>query len=55
MTFPIAENIAKTDRHTSFYLAHGAEDAPLIIFVHGWPELAPSTRLFCQSRFARPL
>jgi pimeloyl-ACP methyl ester carboxylesterase len=44
MNFPITENIAKSSRHTTFYLACGAEDAPLIIFVHGWPELAISWR-----------
>ena len=44
MTFPVTENIAKTARHTTFYLACGAEDAPLIIFVHGWPELSISWR-----------
>src|ERR1700688_1673062 len=44
MIFPVTENIAKTDRHTSFYLACGAEDAPLLVFVHGWPELSLSWR-----------
>jgi pimeloyl-ACP methyl ester carboxylesterase len=44
MTFPVTENTAKTPRHTSFYLACGAEDAPLIVFVHGWPELSMSWR-----------
>lgn len=44
MIFPITENVAKTDRHTSFYLACGAADAPLIVFVHGWPELSLSWR-----------
>jgi len=38
------ENILKTERHTTFYLACGAEDAPLMIFVHGWPELSVSWR-----------
>src|SRR6185436_17454905 len=41
---PITENIVKTARHTTFYLACGAEDAPLIVFVHGWPELSISWR-----------
>lgn len=40
----ITENTAKTDRHTSFYLAAGPEDGPLVIFVHGWPELSISWR-----------
>src|SRR5262245_32177314 len=44
MTFPITENIARTDRHETFYLASGAQDAPLIVFVHGWPELSVSWR-----------
>jgi pimeloyl-ACP methyl ester carboxylesterase len=44
MTFPITENIAKSGRHTTFYLACGAKDAPSIIFVHGWPELSISWR-----------
>ena len=43
MTFPpVTENTVKTPRHTSFYLACGAKDAPLIIFIHGWPELSIS-------------
>jgi len=44
MSFPVTENIAKTARHTSFYLSCGAEDAPLIVFCHGWPELSASWR-----------
>ena len=44
MVLPITEHVAKTPRHTSFYLACGAEDASPIIFVHGWPELAMSWR-----------
>ena len=40
MIFPITEHVAKRNDHTSFYLACGAADAPLIIFVHGWPELS---------------
>ena len=42
--FPITEHMAKGDTHSSFYLACGAEDAPLIIFLHGWPELSISWR-----------
>ena len=38
------ENIVRTGRHATFYLACGAEDAPLIVFVHGWPELSISWR-----------
>ena len=44
MTHPILENIAKTDRHTTFYLSCGAAEATPIIFVHGWPELSISWR-----------
>jgi pimeloyl-ACP methyl ester carboxylesterase len=40
----ITEHTVKTDRHTSFYLAAGPENGPLIIFVHGWPELSISWR-----------
>jgi pimeloyl-ACP methyl ester carboxylesterase len=40
----ITEHTAKSDGHTSFYLAAGPEDGPLIIFVHGWPELSISWR-----------
>ena len=40
----ITEHTAKSDRHTSFYLAAGPENGPLIIFVHGWPELSISWR-----------
>ncbi len=44
MTYPVTEHVVRTDRHTTFYLASGAEDAPAIIFVHGWPELSTSWR-----------
>jgi pimeloyl-ACP methyl ester carboxylesterase len=40
----ITEHTARTGRHTTFYLAAGPEDGPLIIFVHGWPELSISWR-----------
>jgi pimeloyl-ACP methyl ester carboxylesterase len=42
MTFPVTEHTVKTNRHTTGYLACGAEAAPLLIFVHGWPELSLS-------------
>ena len=42
--FPVTDHAVKTARHTSFYLACGAPDAPLIVFVHGWPELSVSWR-----------
>ena len=41
---PITEHVARTERHTTFYLACGAPDATPLIFVHGWPELAISWR-----------
>lgn len=40
----ITEHTIKTERHTTFYLAAGPEDGPLVIFVHGWPELSISWR-----------
>ena len=30
--------------HTTSYLACGPEDGPLVVFVHGWPELSRSWR-----------
>ncbi|MBO0710077.1 MAG: alpha/beta hydrolase [Acetobacteraceae bacterium] len=42
--FPITEHVAKSGQHTTFYLACGADDAPPIVFVHGWPELSISWR-----------
>jgi pimeloyl-ACP methyl ester carboxylesterase len=44
MNFPITEHVAKSARHTSFYLACGAPQATPMIFVHGWPELSISWR-----------
>lgn len=44
MTHPVLENVAKSARHTSFYLSCGAPAATPIIFVHGWPELSASWR-----------
>jgi pimeloyl-ACP methyl ester carboxylesterase len=44
MTHSVTEHVVRTGRHTTFYLACGAVDAPLIIFVHGWPELSISWR-----------
>lgn len=44
MTFPVTEHTVKSARHTTAYLACGAETAPLLVFVHGWPELAISWR-----------
>jgi len=42
--FPVTEHVAKSSRHTTFYLACGPQDGPLIVFVHGWPELSVSWR-----------
>lgn len=44
INLPITEHVAKTRRHTSFYLACGAPEATPIIFLHGWPELSISWR-----------
>lgn len=40
----ITEHVAVTPRHTTFYVAAGPTDGPLIVFVHGWPELSRSWR-----------
>jgi pimeloyl-ACP methyl ester carboxylesterase len=42
--FTITEHVATSGRHTTAYLACGAEDRPVIVFVHGWPELSISWR-----------
>ncbi|MEM9609515.1 MAG: alpha/beta hydrolase [Actinomycetota bacterium] len=44
MSTEIAEYTLRTDRHTTGYLAAGPADGPLIVFVHGWPELSISWR-----------
>jgi pimeloyl-ACP methyl ester carboxylesterase len=44
MSFPILEHVAKTARHTTFFLSCGAAQATPIIFLHGWPELSNSWR-----------
>lgn len=44
MRHPVTEHTTASARHTSFYLSCGAQDAPLIIFLHGWPELSISWR-----------
>jgi pimeloyl-ACP methyl ester carboxylesterase len=44
MPYAVTEHVLKTKRHTTAYLACGAWDGPLIIFLHGWPELAISWR-----------
>ena len=40
----IGAGFVNTARHTTHYLAAGPEDGPLLIFVHGWPELSLSWR-----------
>ena len=42
--FTVTEHVAKTARHTTFYLACGAANGSPVIFVHGWPELSISWR-----------
>jgi pimeloyl-ACP methyl ester carboxylesterase len=42
--FPILENVAKSARHTTFYLSCGPKQATPIVFLHGWPELSISWR-----------
>jgi len=45
MSPPITEHYAKTTSDGGLnYLACGPEDGPLLVFVHGWPELAISWR-----------
>jgi pimeloyl-ACP methyl ester carboxylesterase len=44
MSFPVLEHIAKSARHTTFYLSCGPAERTPIIFVHGWPELSISWR-----------
>ena len=44
MHFPISEHVAKSGRHTTFYLDCGAPQATPIVFLHGWPELSISWR-----------
>ena len=44
MTYSTTEHTFRSDRHTTGYLACGAEAAPPLIFVHGWPELSLSWR-----------
>ena len=44
MEITVTENTLETSRHTTGYLAAGPTDGPLLIFVHGWPELSLSWR-----------
>lgn len=40
----ISEHTIERDGHTTFFLADGPADGPLLIFLHGWPELSLSWR-----------
>jgi len=40
----ILEHTLRTDRHVTGYLAAGPEDGPVVLFLHGWPELSISWR-----------
>ena len=40
----VTEHTLRTPRHTTGYLAAGPVDGPLVVFVHGWPELSISWR-----------
>jgi pimeloyl-ACP methyl ester carboxylesterase len=40
----ITEHTVLGQKHSTFYLAAGPQDGPLIIFAHGWPELSISWR-----------
>src|SRR5208282_5215570 len=44
MSFPVLEHVAKSARHTTFFLSCGAAGATPILFLHGWPELSISWR-----------
>ena len=44
MQHPVLEGTVRTPRHTTHYLDCGPRDGPLLVFCHGWPELAMSWR-----------
>ncbi len=46
MTDPLAitEHAVRAGDHTTFYLQAGPPEGPLVIFLHGWPELSISWR-----------
>lgn len=41
---PVTRFVHASGRHSTSYLATGPEDGPLVVFVHGWPELSWSWR-----------
>jgi soluble epoxide hydrolase / lipid-phosphate phosphatase len=43
-SWKITEGVLATSRHTTSYLRAGPTDGPLVILIHGWPELAISWR-----------
>ena len=43
-TIAVTEHTVQSNGHTTGYLAAGPDDGPLVIFVHGWPELSLSWR-----------
>ena len=38
------DGMVETDGHTTFYIEDGPKDGPLMMFIHGWPELSYSWR-----------
>lgn len=40
MTPPVQRRHVETARHRTSYLEPGPDDGPLIVFLHGWPELS---------------
>ena len=44
MRFEITEHVSRSPRHATHYLSCGDDEAPLILFLHGWPELSVSWR-----------
>ncbi|MBI3368538.1 MAG: alpha/beta hydrolase [Burkholderiales bacterium] len=44
MSSPITEHVTRAGAHVQFHLACGPADGPLLVFVHGWPELGWSWR-----------
>lgn len=53
----VTEHVARSARHTTFYLACEPENGTPIIFAHGWPELSISWReqVRCESRVGQLL